>query len=386
MKTKITDDRKQLAIGLLGYGFMGRCHTNAFSTIPYIYPGDGMRTRLRTLCGLDEAKARAAATELGYEQFSTEWKDVVSDPEIDIFDNCGPDPVHVEPTIAALEAGKHVICEKPLAVAVADARRMRDAAAAAKGKSMCVFNYRFFPAVRLAKQMLEAGKLGQIYQIRAHYLQSAGHDNTLKPEQVWYCAWPHSGAVQGIGTHAIDQCRYLIGEIKSVSSLMRVFQPERAVASVTDPNALSDETTMSVVEFESGVIGTITSSAVATGRKNSLGWEISGSNGALRWDLEHPNSLWICLDGKPAREVTGFTDVNVTDPDHPDARAWWGPGHNLGWEHGHIIEKRYFLRSIAQGTPLDPAQATFEDGYRAAVVVEAMRTSSNSGHRVMLSF
>jgi predicted dehydrogenase len=353
---------------------------------PYIYPNDGVRPRLHTLCGRDEAKARAAAQALGYEQFCTDWKDLVADPEIDIFDNCGPDPAHVEPTIAALAAGKHVICEKPLAVAVADARRMRDAAAAARGKAMCVFNYRFLPAVQLAKKLLEGGQLGQLYQIRAHYLQSAGHDNTLTPEQVWYCAWPHSGAVQGIGTHAIDQCRYLIGEIKSVSSLMRAFSPGRAVPSVSDPNALSDETTMSVVEFENGVIGTITSSAVATGRKNFLAWEISGSKGALQWDLEHPNSLWVCLDGQPARQVMGFAEVNVTDPDHPEAGAWWGPGHNLGWEHGHIIEKRYFLRSVAQGAALHPAQATFEDGYRAAVVVDAMRASSNTGRRVALTF
>lgn len=377
--------RKELRIAMLGCGFMGRCHTNAYKKIPYIYASAGVMPRLLVLCDQKAEIVEGEAARYGYEEFSTDWREVVADPRIDLFDNCGPDPVHPDPCIAALENGKHVVCEKPMAIALADARRMRDAAAAAKGKAMCTFNYRFFPAVRLAKDLIDAGRIGRVYQMRINYLQMAGHDPALRPDQAWYSAWPHSGGLQGIGSHAIDQCRYLVGEIKSVSALVRTFNEGRAVPSAGDPGAFSDEGTAAVLDFDSGAIGVLESSVVATGRKNFLSWEINGSAGSLRWDLEHPNSLFACLDqGDPA--LLGFTEISATEAAHPYVAPWWPHGHNIGWEHCHVIEKFHFLDAVAHGKPLGPHQATFEDGFRVAAIIDAMRRSSESGQRIALSY
>jgi predicted dehydrogenase len=380
------DPRKVVRIGMLGCGFMGKCHSNAYKKIPYIYPTANVMPRLSLLCDKDEKKLEREAIRYGFDRCCTDWNEAAADPEIDVFDNCGPDPAHVEPSIAALQNGKHVICEKPLAVSAADARRMRDAAAAATGKAVCTFNYRFMPAVRLAKDLIASGKMGKIYHIRVNYLQMAGHDPTLPADAVWYAAWPHSGGLQGIGSHAIDQCRYLIGEIKSVSALVRTFTAGRARPSAGDPRVTSDEGTAAVLDFENGAIGVLESSVVATGRKNWLSWEINASKGSLRWDLEHPNSLWVCQAENPDSATFGFTEVSVTESFHPYVGAWWPSGHNIGWEHCHIIEKFLFIDAVANNKPLSPFSATFEDGYRVATIIEAMRRSSESGQRVAIEY
>ena len=371
---------KEIRMGVLGAGFMGKCHTNAYKKIPYIYPQAGIVPRLLVLC--DAKVAEREAARYGYEEFCTDWREMAADGRVDVFDNCAPDPVHPDPCIAALENGKHVICEKPMAISVEDARRMRDAAAKARGKSMCTFNYRFFPAVQLAKDLIESGRVGRIYHIRIHYLQMAGHDPATPPDGAWYSAWPHSGGLQGIGSHAIDQCRFLVGEVKSVSALVRTFNPDRARPSAGDKSVTSDEGTAAVLEFAGGAIGVLESSVVATGRKNFLCWEINGSKGSLKWDLEHPNSLFACLEPAGGGALRGFAEINVTESDHPYVAPWWPRGHNLGWEHGQIIEKFHFLDAVGNGKPLNPNNATFEDGYRVAVIIDAMRRSSASGKRV----
>ena len=373
-------------MGVLGCGFMGKCHTNAYKKIPYIYPDAGIMPRLLLLCDQDEEKGRREAARYGYEEYCTDWNELVSDERIDVVDNCGPDPVHPEPCIAALEHGKHVISEKPMAVSVDDARRMRDAAASASGKAMCTFNYRFMPAVGLAKELIASGKVGTVYQMRVNYLQMAGHDPALTPDQAWYSAWPHSGGLQGIGSHAIDQCRFLVGEIKSVSALVRTFNEDRAVPSAGDARAFADEGTAAVLEFENGAIGVMESSVVATGRKNFLSWEINASKGSLKWDLEHPNSLYACLKGSGEDSLWGFTEISATESNHPYVGPWWPHGHNLGWEHGHIIEKFHFLDAVANGKAMCATSATFEDGYRVAAIIDAMRQSSRSGDRIELAF
>jgi predicted dehydrogenase len=369
-------------MGVLGCGFMGKCHTNAYKKIPYIYAAAGVAPRLLVLCDKQEKRVQEEAARYGYEEWTTDWHEMAADPRIDVIDNCGPDPVHPEPCIAALAAGKHVICEKPMAISLADARRMRDAAKSAAGKSMCTFNYRFMPAVRMAKDLIAEGKLGTIYQMRVNYLQMAGHNPALRPDQCWHSAWPHSGSLQGIGSHAIDQCRFLVGEIASVSALVRAFQPQRAVPSAGDPSASSDDGTAALLEFAGGAIGVLESSVVATGRKNFLSWEINASKGSLRWDLEHPNSLFACLEPPGDHRLLGFNEISVTESDHPYVAPWWPQGHNLGWEHCQIIEKFNFLDAVAHGKPLDPHQATFDDGYAVAAIIDAMRKSSASGRRV----
>jgi predicted dehydrogenase len=379
-------NHKELRLGVLGCGFMGKCHTNAYKKIPYIYSEAGLALRLLVLCDKQEEKVREEAARYGYEEYATDWREMAADPRIDVVDNCGPDPVHPDPCIAALEHGKHVICEKPMAVSAADARRMRDAARSARGKFMCTFNYRFMPAVRLAKDLITEGKIGTIYQMRVNYLQMAGHDPALRPDQCWYSAWPYSGGLQGIGSHAIDQCRFLVGEITSVSALVRAFNRERGVPSAGDSGAFADEGTAAVLEFANGAIGVMESSVVATGRKNFLSWEINGSKGSLRWDLEHPNSLYACLEQQGGNKLLGFSEISVTESDHPYVGPWWPHGHNIGWEHCHIIEKFHFLDAVAHDRPLVPYQATFEDGYRVAVIIDAMRKSDAAGQRVHVNY
>jgi len=381
MATTKTDviDRKEICIGVLGYGFMGKCHSHAFKVIPYIYPEAKIFPRLLILCGRNKEQVRREAARYGFDEYSTDWQDLVLDKRIDVIDNCGPDPAHPEPCIAALESGKHVICEKPLAVSVEDARKMRDAAKKATGKAMCVFNYRFFPAVRLAKDLITSGRLGRIYQMQVRYAQMAGHDPSVPPDKVWYSSWPYSGVLQGIGSHAIDQCRFLVGEIKSVAAKVKTFNKAR-----TSPGSSIgiDEATAAILEFENGALGIMVATAVAAGSKNVLSWEINGSAGSLRWSLEHPNTLLGCLEERGDRSLSGFTEISVTNGDHPYAAAWWPTGHTLGWEHAHIIEKFHFLNAIASGAEMSPFIATFEDGYRVAVIIAAMKESSLCGRRI----
>lgn len=370
---------KALRIGMLGYGFMGRCHTHALRSIQYMYPSIGVRIELAALCGRNSSAVRKRGQELGFARTCTDWQEVVNDPTIDLVHNCGPDPVHVEPSVAALQAGKHVICEKPLAVSLADARRMRDAAEASGRLAMCMFNYRFFPAVCLARQMVRDGRLGEIRQMRIRYLQMAGHDPALRPDQVWYSAWPHSGVLQGIGSHAIDQCRFLLGEIAAVSAVVRTFHQDRALPTVGGEGAVADECTNAVLEFECGALGVLEASALAYGHQNQLAWEINGSRGSARWNLQQPNNLSLCL---PGQNDAGFTDVSVTGQDYPLAGDWWPPGHNLGWEHGHTIGIAQFLRVLVDQQPLPAQAASFDDGYRVAAIIDALRQSSRTGHRV----
>ena len=385
-RTPVADGRAVVRIGMLGCGFMGKCHSNAYKKIPYIYAAAGLMPRLELLCDKQEDLVGREAARYGYERFCTDWNELVADDRVDVLDNCGPDPAHPEPCIAALRRGKHVICEKPMAISVEDARRMRDAAAVASGKAMCTFNYRFMPAVRLAKDLIAEGRIGTVYHLRANYLQMAGHDPGLRPDQAWYSAWPHSGGLQGIGSHAIDQCRFLLGEIKSVSALVRTFNAPRAIPSAGDPNVLADEGAAAVLEFDGGALGVLESSVVATGHKNYLSWEVNGSKGSLKWDMEHPNSLLACLEGRDGAKLLGFSEVSVTEQEHPYVGPWWPHGHNLGWEHSHIIEKFHFLDAVAHGRPLSPYNATFEDGYRVAVIIAAMRESSRSGRRLEPSY
>ena len=283
--------RKTIRIGVLGHGFMGRCHSHAFKVIPYMYPEAGILPQLLTLCGRDEERVRREASRYNFDEYCTDWRDLVADPRVDVFDNCGPDPLHPESSIAALENGKHVICEKPLAASVGETQRMRDAARRGPGKAMCVFNYRFFPAVRLAKDLINGGRLGRIYHMRVKYAQMAGHDPSVPADRVWYSSWPFSGVLQGIGCHAIDQCRYLVGELVSVTARVCNFNPTRVIPGGDSGAVPVDEAATAILEFEGGAMGTMEVTALATGRKNVLSWEINGSEGSLRWDLEYPNNL-----------------------------------------------------------------------------------------------
>ena len=364
------DVRRPLGIGLLGYGFMGKAHSNAWHTLPYIFWPSTARPELVAIGGRTAAGVREAATRYGFADCTTDWRKLASDERIEIFDNVGPDVVHVEPTLAAIEHGKHVVCEKPLASSAADARRLYEAAEAAGVKHLTCFNYRFFPAVRLAWELIRGGEVGEIHQARFRYSQEWRTDPAGELPSP-------TGALDIIGSHAIDQARFLIGEIDAVSAAIGSITARREFRG--RPAELDD--TVSILAFlEEGVVATIDASLVSPGRRNHLAWELNGSKASVAWSLEEPSVLRV--HRRDAGRLGGFAEVIVCEPEHPLAAHWWPTGHVLGWEHGHVNMLAHFLDAVANDTDVAPYGATFLDGLRAAQVAEAVEEAALSGDRV----
>jgi predicted dehydrogenase len=263
---------------------------------------------------------------------------------------------------------------------------MRDAAVKAGVKHLLCHNYRFMPAVRLARQLIEEGRLGTIYQFRGRYLQQVGRNPEEVTENVWYASGTRSGVLLGIGSHIIDLARFLVGEIKAVSGLVKTFNRSRTDRSGKSEKVTADEVNYALVEFDGGVVGTLESAGISTGRKNQCTWEINGSKGSVVFDLEDLNHLQVCLDDASTDPVLGFANVSVTGPHHPLQALILPPGHNSGWEYGHLHALHHFLDGVVNGRGVEPYGATFEDGYRVQVVMEAIVESSKSGKRVEPSF
>jgi len=374
-----------VGVGMIGYGFMGTVHSNAYVKIPYSFPAPAAVPLLAVVCGRNAGKTEGLARRFGYTAWCTDWRELVADPAVRVVDVCTPDNEHCAPSVAAAQAGKHVICEKPQAMSVADARAMAAAAAKAGVKSMLCHNYRFIPAVRLARDLIDQGMLGTIYELRAVYLQEVGHDPAAPLEDCWYASGTKSGVLLGIGSHIIDMARFLAGEITTVSGLVKTWNTSRRTRAGKAETVTADEAAVAIVEFAGGAVGTLESSGVATGRKNFQGWEVNGSRGSIVFDLEDPNHLQVYSD-HAAREIQGFANVTVTDPGHPLRIQYLPPGHNAGWEYGHVHALHHFLDCVANDKPVAPYGATFEDGYRIQSVMQAIRESSASGRRVTLQY
>jgi len=374
----------EVGIGLLGHAFMGKAHTNAYKKIPYIYWPSSAVPRLVQICGIPEEAVAEAAVRYGYESATTEWKDLVANDEVQLFDNAGPNNLHAEPCIAAAQAGKHVLCEKPLARTAAEAKSMWDAVRDAGVKHMCGFNYRFVPAIRLAKQMIDAGEVGEIYHFRAQYLQ----EWIMDPEFPW--VWrlakdiSGSGALGDLGAHIVDISRFLVGDPAQVSALAKTFIDERPDGKGGTRRVDVDDAFESIVRFENGAVGTYEASRFAGGRKNHMTFEINGSKASIVFDLERLNELQVSEVKNGAGQ--GFRTISVTEADHPLYAAWWPHGHIIGWEHAHIHELNHLLDAIANNTDIAPYGATFEDGYKCAVVCDAILASSESGAAVPVSY
>jgi len=353
-------DVRTIGVGMLGYAFMGKAHANGYRTLPYMAWPPPLFPRLVSIAGRNEAAVAEAAGRFGFERYVTDWHELVADPEVELFDNSGPNNLHGEPTIAAAEAGKHGFCEKPRGRTADESYEIWQRVDAAGVKHMTAFNYRFVPAVRLAREMLEAGELGEIHSFRGQYLQEWG--STTDDAWRFHQDAAGSGALGDLGAHVIDLARYLVGELTGISATTRTFMPEREV----------DDAFQAVAEFEGAAIGTFEATRFAPGRKNALSWEINGSKGSLSFDLERLNELQHS-DG-----TKGFRTILVSEADHPFWRWWWPHGHMIGWEHTFVHEIHLLLDAIARNEDVAPHGATFEDGYRAAEVCDAVLRSAES--------
>jgi predicted dehydrogenase len=363
----------EIGVGMLGYAFMGKAHSNAFKKIVYITWPPPLTPRLVGIAGRNQEAVREAAERYGYEYATSDWRDLVADERIGLFDNSGPNSLHAEPTIAAAEAGKHVICEKPLGRDAAESFDIWRRVAATGVKHLCAFNYRFVPAVRLAREMIEAGELGEIRHFRGRYLQDWGDDPSLDTWR-FQPTEAGSGALGDLGAHVVDLARFLAGEVATVSGFTKTFLAGRQV----------DDAIESAVEFTSGAVGTIEATRFALGRRNAFQWEINGSKGSLAFDMERLNELQVFrADGDRAR---GFRTVLVSEADHPFWRHWWPPGHIIGWGDTFVHELHHMLAAIAEDGDVAPYGATFEDGYRAAEVCDAIVRSGRTGSREQVSY
>lgn len=373
----------EIGVGMLGYAFMGKAHSNAFKKIPYMmYPPPAI-PKLAAICGRNEAATRAAAIRFGYDRYYTDWRDMLADDAVQLFDNGGPNDAHAEPSIAAAQAGKHILCEKPLARTAEESKMMLDAVQKAGVKHMVAFNYRFVPAIRQMRKLIESGALGRIYHFRATYLQEWIMPHYNMP-MIWRLTKDvaGSGALGDLGAHIIDLGRYLVGEVDSVSAMTRTFIPERPWGDGTMGKVDVDDAFAAVVSFDNGALGTVEATRFAAGRKNGNVIEINGEKGSLRFNLERMNELeafWI--DDEP-KETRGFHQVLVSEPYHPWWENWWPQGHMIGWEHTFVHEITHLLDCIVNDKPVAPIGADFEDGYRCAVICDAILESAASKRQV----
>lgn len=360
-----------LRIGMLGYRFMGRAHANAIDRLPMFFP-DAPETERTVLIGRDEQAVREAADRFGFAQTSTNWEEVFD--MIDVFYNLGPNFLHADPSIAALEAGVHVFCEKPMARTLEEADRMQMAAASATATTAIGFNYRFSPAIQYAKHLIADDVLGEIYHVRARYLQ----DWLVDPDTEW--SWRNdkelagSGALGDLGSHILDLTRFLLtpatGAITGVSGQLQTFTEQRPSPADDGPRAVTvDDAFTAHGRFENGATATFEATRNATGSKNALTIEINGSLGSLRFDLERLNELQLLEQGNRAYET-----ILVTDASDPYVDAWWPPGHVLGWEHTFVHENYEFLSAIANDEPHTPS---FDAGQRVQELLDAIEQSAN---------
>jgi predicted dehydrogenase len=376
-----------LGIGLIGYAFMGAAHSQAWRSAPRFFDLP-LHPDLNVLCGRNADAVQAAAAKLGWSGTETDWRKLLGRDDVQLIDVCTPGDSHAEIAIAALEAGKHVLCEKPLANTVAEAEAMTAAAekASARGiRSMVGFTYRRVPAIALARKLVAEGKIGTVRHVRAQYLQ----DWISDPEAP--LSWrldkekAGSGALGDIGAHIVDLTQFITGDrIAEVSGQLETFVKERpkaaehsglsGTASTERGPVTVDDAAVFITKFKSGALGVFEATRFATGRKNAIRIEINGSAGSLAFDFEDMNLLHF-YDATEDPETAGFRRILATEPVHPYVAAWWPPGHLLGYEHGFTHQVVDLVAAIADGRDPEPS---FADGLQIQRVLAAVEDSSNS--------
>jgi predicted dehydrogenase len=373
-------DRGDLGIGMVGYAFMGRAHSQAWRTVGHFFDLP-FTPRMAAICGRDASAVAAAAERLGWPATETDWKRLVERDDVDLVDVCTPNSSHAEISIAALEAGKHVLCEKPLASTVDEARAMAEAAsrAAASGvRAMVGFNFRRVPAVALARELIAAGRLGTIRHVRGAYLAS----HVLDPEfpLLWRLQAEDagSGALGDLAAHAIDLAQHLAGDhIAGVSALTETFVRERPLpggGGQLGPVTV-DDAALFIARFAGGAVGSFEATRFATGHTEGLRVEVNGELGSVIWELGALNELRL-FDATEDPATQGFRRIQVTRAGHPYVGAWWPDGHTIGYEHTFTHEVRDLFQAIADGRDPEPS---FADGLQVQEVLDAVQRSAASG-------
>ncbi|MGO1411484.1 Gfo/Idh/MocA family protein [Microbacterium sp. JB110] len=380
--------RPRLGVGMVGYSFMGAAHSQAWRTAPRFFDLP-LSPEMTAVVGRDAARVADAAERLGWQSAETDWRRLLERDDIDLVDICTPGDTHAEIAIAALEAGKHVLCEKPLANSVAEAERMAAAAerAAASGiRSMVGFTYRRVPAIQLAHQLVADGRIGEIRHVRVQYLQDWLSDPDAPLSWRLDKEKAGSGALGDIGAHAVDLAQFITGEsLVGVAGLMETFVTERPVAASSSGLSSTagqgrgkvtvDDAALFFGRLSGGGLASFEATRFASGRKNAIRVEINGSRGSVSFDFEDMNVLHFFDAADPAA-TAGFRRIVVTEPDHPFIAAWWPPGHGLGYEHAFTHQAVDLVGAIAAGQ--DPAPS-FADGLAVQRVLDAVERSAASG-------
>ncbi len=356
-------------VGFIGYGMMGKAHANALARLPMFFP-DAPATNRKLICGRDEAALADAADRFGFDETTTDWRDVVE--SVDVLYNLGPNNLHAEPCIEALEQDTHVLCEKPLAATLDDAARMVEAAERSGAVAGCAFNYRYVPALAHIKNLVADGVIGDVRHFRGQYLQ----DFQADADEPWM--WRNDADVAGygrvgdVGAHTLDLARWLVGDVDRVSGILSRFVDERPDPETGESRPVTTEDAYgALLAFENGAQGVIEGSRVASGHKNTNAVELIGSKGAVRFDVERFNEFELKRE-----DDRGFQRVLVTANSDPYMDAWWPDGHTIGWEHTLVHENYEFLSRIDDGSAYAP---DFRDAYAVQEVVDAIVESDDAG-------
>jgi len=383
---------KQVNVGMVGYKFMGKAHSSAYREVPMFFP-DAVKPVMKAICGRDEAGVKQAAQQFGWESYETDWRKLIERPDIDLIDINAPSNAHKDIAIAAAKAGKNIFCEKPLALTLEDSREMLAAAEEAGIVHMVGFNYRFAPAVKLAKKLIEDGRLGQIYHFRAWFLQ----DWIVDPDfpLVWRLdkSIAGSGSHGDLGAHLIDLAHYLVGDMNEVIGMSETFIKERPEpTSMTGLSAKGskdaprgpvtvDDATLFLTRFAGGALGSFEATRFAPGHRCTNSFEINGSKGSVKFDFERMNELQVYFTDD-TDDVQGFRRVLATDPAHAYMDAWWPAGHTIGYGQTFTHEVLELMNAIDEKRQPVP---NFHDGVKCQAVLEAVDRSIDERRWVAIS-
>lgn len=364
---------KKLNIGLIGHKFMGKAHSHAYRDVDMFFDLPA-KPVMKVVCGV-EKDIEDVYFRYGWENYTHDWKEVVHNPEIDVIDICTPDNTHFEIAMEAARYGKHIICEKPMALNLEEAKAMYESAMEKHITTMVNFTYRGVPAIRLAKQIIDEGKIGKIYHFNAFYQQDFCLNENFP--FVWRMDKNLAGAgtMADKGSHILDLARFLVGELDEVACKSETFIKKRKMASTEEIcNVTANDAAVFIGSFKNGALGLFETSNMSAGHKNALKIEITGSNGSINFDLERLNELEVYFE-KDENNLKGFRKILVTEPTHPYIKNWWPSGHVIGWEHTFVHQIYEFICAVSENRQITPS---FYDGMKCQEIVDAIANADEN--------